>query len=60
MKIRRSQNKEAQKFWGNMEQVQKNVEKWPSWKRNVQLTNYSSQFVKEKITASEADRRDTQ
>lgn len=60
MKIRKNQNKEAQKFWENMEQAEKKVEKWPLWKRNVQLTNYSSQFVQEKINTKGAVHPNTQ
>ena len=48
MKIRRNQDKEAQKFWENVDKAQKNVEKWPEWKRNVHLTKYSSHSDKEK------------
>jgi len=48
MKIRKSQNKEAQDFWENAEKAQKNVEKWPEWKRNIQLTKYSCSSQKEK------------
>lgn len=48
MKIRRRQNEDAQKFWENMDKAQKSVEKWPDWKRNIQLTNYSNQSAKEK------------
>ena len=41
MKIKRNQqDKNTQKFWENVDKAQKNVEKWPEWKRNVQLTNY--------------------
>jgi len=48
MKIRRNQDKESQKFWENVDKAQKNVEKWPEWKRNVQLTKYSSNSDKGK------------
>lgn len=42
MKIRRNnKTQEAQKFWKNADQSQQNVEKWPEWKKNVQLTKYS-------------------
>lgn len=44
MFIRKKTNSENKTFWDSTRDAREKVEQWPSWKRNLRVTQYSVGF----------------
>ena len=55
MAITKRTNKENSSFWESTRDARVKVEKWPSWKRNLKVTQYSVGFDSQPSETSTSD-----
>jgi hypothetical protein len=55
MAITKKTNSENSSFWESTRDARVKVENWPSWKRNLRVTQYSVGFDSQSSEASTSD-----
>lgn len=55
MVITKKTNSENKTFWDSTRDARVKVEKWPSWKRNLRVTQYSVGFDSKSSETSTSD-----
>jgi hypothetical protein len=55
MAITKKTNSENKSFWESTRDARVKVEQWPSWKRNLKVTQYSVGFDSQKSESSTTD-----
>lgn len=44
MPLKKKINSETKDFWLSVERASRKIKKWPKWKRNLKVTQYSVNF----------------
>lgn len=57
MTISKNETDENKAFWQHSRKVRAKINKWPEWKRNIRLTDYSPQKTKLSETCSSRQSR---
>ncbi|MBW2005334.1 MAG: hypothetical protein JRF31_03400 [Deltaproteobacteria bacterium] len=55
MTIKKKTNSETKTFWDSTKDAREKVEQWPSWKRNLKVTQYSVGFDSKSSETSASD-----